>query len=122
LPFIDFVKIEFKTPDSQFIDPAHYSKLVQNSLQCLKISISTNKKTFIKIVVSSKTNLDQFKTLINDIFNTTSKEKLSGFIIQPTFGIAEPSLDKLLKFYDIVQPYYNEVRVIPQLHKIIGAP
>ena len=51
-----------------------------------------------------------------------SKEDISGFIIQPTYGIAEPSLDQLLKFYDLVHPYFKEVRVVPQLHKLIGAP
>jgi len=25
-------------------------------------------------------------------------------------------------FYDNVYPYYEEVRVVPQLHKIISAP
>ena len=47
---------------------------------------------------------------------------ISGFIIQPTTSISEPPLEQLLEFYDSVYPYYDEVRVVPQLHKIINAP
>ena len=122
LPFIDFIKIEFKTPEAKFVDANHYSKLIQNALECLKISVDSKKITYIKIVVSAKTELRDFKELLDKIFNIVSKKDLTGFIIQPTYGIAEPSLEKLLKFYDLVFPFYNEIRIVPQLHKFIGAP
>jgi len=122
LPFFDFIKIEFKTPEAKFVDANHYSKLIQNALECLKISVDSSKITYIKIVVSAKTELRDFKELLDKIFNIVSKKDLTGFIIQPTYGIAEPSLEKLLKFYDLVFPFYNEIRIVPQLHKFIGAP
>jgi 7-carboxy-7-deazaguanine synthase len=122
LPYIDYIKIEFKTPEAQFIDSKHYSKLIENALDCLRTSIELKKTTYIKIVVSSKTELNSFRELLNKIFKIISKKDISGFIIQPTFGIAEPSLEQLLKLYDLVYPYYEEVRVVPQLHKLIGAP
>lgn len=122
LPFIDLVKIEFKTNDSAFVDSKHYEKLIDNAINCLKLSVSSKKTTYIKIVVSSKTTYDEFKKLINKIFSVISKQDIAGFIIQPTYGIAEPSLDLLLNLYDIVYPYYINVKVVPQLHKFIGAP
>ena len=122
IPFIDYIKIEFKTPEAKFVDENHYSKLIKNALDCLKISIDSKKITYIKIVVSEKTELSDFKELLDKIFSIVSKNDLSGFIIQPTYGIAEPSLEKLLKFYDLVFPFYNEIRIVPQLHKFIGAP
>lgn len=122
LPFIDFVKIELKTPDAEFVEPNHYLKLIRNALECLKLSADANKTTYIKMVVSSKTELKDFHELVDKIFKTVLKEKLSGFIIQPTYGISEPDLDHLLKLYDIVYSYYDEVRIVPQLHKFIGAP
>lgn len=122
LPFIDFVKIEFKTKDSDFVDPKHFSTLMENAFECLKTSVSLKKITYIKIVVSSKTDLLSFKELIKRIFNIVSKTDIAGFIIQPTYGVSEPSLEQLLKLYDIVHTFYNEVRIIPQLHKLIGAP
>ena len=122
LPFIDLVKIEFKTEDSEFIDSKHYSNYIGNVLECMISSISAKKTIYIKIVVSSKTTVDSFKKLVDNIFRIASKCDLLGFIIQPTHGISEPSLENLLKLYDLVYPYYNEVRIIPQLQKIIDAP
>ncbi len=122
LPHIDIVKIEFKTRDSNFVDSKHYDILIENAIKCLELSISAKKTTYIKIVVSSQTKLDDFNFLVNKIFNTISKKEIDGFIIQPTFGVAEPSLEILLEFYDIVYPHYQDVKVVPQLHKLIGAP
>ena len=122
LPSIDFVKIEFKTIDSEFIDKKHYPDLVRNTLECLQAAVEAKKTTYIKIVVSSKTELGSFKELLEQIFKIVSKENISGFIIQPTTSLSEPTLEQLLKFYDNVYPYYDEVRVVPQLHKIISAP
>ena len=122
LPFIDFVKIEFKTEDSDFVDSKHYPNLIENVLDCLRYSVSSKKITYIKIVVSSKTTVESFKKLLITIFKAVSKEDLAGFIIQPTYGISEPSLENLLNLYDLVYPYYNEVRIVPQLQKLMGVP
>ncbi len=122
LPYFDFVKIEFKTPDSEFVDQEHYSKLLENELQCLKLAVDSGKVTYIKIVVSSRTKLEPFKQLLKSIFDIASKSKIAGFIIQPTYGMAEPELKQLLDFYDAVHIYYEEVRIVPQLHKFIGVP
>jgi len=122
LPFIDIVKIEFKTKDSDFVDSKHYGKLIVHAMKCLESSVKAKKTTYIKIVVSSKTQLNEFEELTNQIFNVISKDDIDGFIIQPTYGISEPSLDLLLNLYDIVYPYYIDVKVVPQLHKFIGAP
>ena len=122
LPFFDIIKIEFKTKDSDFVDIKHYERLMESAIKCLKLSVASKKTTYIKIVVSSKTSLKDFTDLINKIFNTISKKEINGFIIQPTYGISEPSLNLLLNLYDIVYPYYIDVKVVPQLHKFIGAP
>ena len=91
-------------------------------MKCLESSVKTKKTTYIKIVVSSKTQLNEFEELTNQIFNVISKDDIDGFVIQPTYGVSEPSLDLLLNLYDIVYPYYIDVKVVPQLHKFIGAP
>ncbi|MGB6464188.1 MAG: 7-carboxy-7-deazaguanine synthase QueE [Nitrosotalea sp.] len=122
LPYFDYIKIEFKTLDSEFVDEDHYSKLLENELQCLKLAVDSGKVTYIKIVVSSRTTIEHFKQLLKNIFDITSKSKVAGFIIQPTYGMEEPDLKQLLDFYDAVHIYYEEVRIIPQLHKFIGAP
>ena len=122
LPSIDFVKIEFKTIESEFIDEKHYPELLRNTLECLQAAVEAKKTTYIKIVVSSKTEPESFKEILEQIFKIISKENISGFIIQPTTSLSEPTLEQLLEFYDLVYPYYDEVRVVPQLHKVISAP
>ncbi len=122
LPFIDIAKIEFKTKDSEFVDSKHYEKLIGHTMKCLQSSVKTKKITYIKIVVSSKTQLNEFAKLVKEIFTIVSKDEIDGFNIQPTYGISEPSLDLLLDLYDLVYPYYIDVKVVPQLHKFIGAP
>lgn len=121
MPYIDICKIEFKTKDSYAVDEKHYDKLFANEIKCLKLAIENNKIAYIKIVVSNSTSLDDFKKLIDRIFCEIKKKDLAGFIIQPTSNINEPTVDRLIGFYDLVYPLYKEVRVIPQLHKIIGA-
>ena len=122
LPFMDIVKIEFKTRDSEFVDSAHYERLLGHAMRCLDSSVRAGKTTYIKVVVSSRTRPDQFKGLADRIFGAISKDEIDGFVIQPTHGVSEPRLDLLLGLYDIVQPYYADVRLVPQLHKLIGAP
>ena len=122
LPFINIVKIEFKTKDSDFVDSKHYEKLIDQAIKCLESSVEAKKPTYIKIVVSSKTQPKEFEELTNQIFSKISKEDIDGLFIQPTYGIAEPSLDLLLELYDIVYPKFVDVKVVPQLHKFMGAP
>ena len=122
LPFIDIVKIEFKTKDSDFVDSKHYEKLIGHTMKCLQSSVKSKKITYIKIVVSSKTHPNEFENLVKEVFEIVSKDDIDGFIIQPTYDISEPSLDLLLELYDIVYPHYIDVKVVPQLHKFIGAP
>ena len=117
----DLIKIEFKTHDSEFVDSKHYPNLIKNTLECLQAAIAANKTTYIKIVVSSKTKSSSFTELVDKIFKNISKGDISGFVIQPTTSISEPSLEKLMEFYDIVYTHYEEVRIVPQLQKIINA-
>ena len=91
-------------------------------MKCLESSVKAKKITYIKVVVSSKTQLNEFEKLVKEIFAIISKDDVDGFIIQPTYGISEPSLELLLNLYDLVYPYYVGVKVVPQLHKFIGAP
>ena len=122
LPFFDIIKIEFKTEDSEFVESKHHSRLVRNAIRCMELSTASKKTTYVKIVTSSKTTTHDIKSMTEQIFSKVSENEISGFVIQPTYGIAEPSLEKLLDFYDMVYPYYNQVKIVPQLHKLIGAP
>lgn len=121
LPYIDICKIEFKTDDSKVVQDEEYDNLILNEIKCLELAVESNKATYIKIVVTNSTNLESFKNLVYNISMKIKPSDILGFIIQPSFGIDEPTVNKLLDTYDIVQPMFPEVRIIPQLHKEIGA-
>jgi 7-carboxy-7-deazaguanine synthase len=121
LPYIDICKIEFKTDDSNVVEDEEYDNLLLNEIRCLELAVESNKVTYIKIVVTNSTNLESFKNLVYKISKRIKASDILGFIIQPSFGIDQPTVNKLLDTYDIVEPMFPEVRIIPQLHKDIGA-
>ena len=121
LPYIDICKIEFKTDDSNVVEDEEYDNLLLNEIRCLELAVESNKATYIKIVVTNSTNLESFKNLVYKISKRIKPSDILGFIIQPSFGIDQPTVNKLLDTYDIVEPMFPEVRIIPQLHKGIGA-
>lgn len=121
LPYIDICKIEFKTDDSKVVEDEEYDNLILNEIKCLELAVGSNKATYIKIVVTNSTNLESFKNLVYSISKKIKPSDILGFIIQPSFGIDQPTVNMLLDTYDVVQPMFPEVRIIPQLHKEIGA-
>jgi hypothetical protein len=84
------------------------------------LAASEHKSTFVKVVVTNITNIIEFRKLVREIFESVKPRDIMGFVIQPSYGIAEPTIEKLLNFYDCVYPVYEEVRIVPQLHKLIG--
>jgi hypothetical protein len=118
---MDICKVEFKTEDSKVVEDEHYDNLLLNEFRCLELAVQNNKTTYIKIVVTNSTKLDSFKNLVYNISKKIEPSDTMSFIIQPSDGIDQPTLNKLLDIYDIVQPMFPEVRIIPQLHKGVGA-
>ncbi len=122
LPEIDICKVEFKLSDSNAVDKEHYSKLLENELACLEEAVQSKKATYIKVVASSLSRREEFEELAKMIFTKIRPDQIQGFIIQPVHGPGEPALDRLFEFYDAVYPYYQQVRIVPQLHKVMGIP
>ena len=122
LPSIDLVKIEFKTRDSGFVDDGHYPDLVKNALECLRLSVTSKKDTYIKVVVGSRTTGEDMAELAGQVFGVIAAGDISGFVIQPVYGAGSPGLGLLMELYDAVWPHYRDVRIVPQMHKFIGAP
>ena len=121
LPYMDICKVEFKSEDSKVVKDEDYYNLLINEFRCLELAVQNSKTTYIKIVVTNSTKLDSFKNLVYNISKKIKPSDIMGFIIQPSDIIDQPTVNKLLDIYDIVQPMFPEVRIIPQLHKVIGA-
>lgn len=122
LPYIDYTKIEFKTPDSEFVASVNRAALQENAMRCLEHAAACPGRVYIKVVVSDRTSTDYIRALAEEAFQRAPPDSVSGFVIQPTWGVAEPSLESLLEMYDSVYPLYEQVRIVPQMHKYIGAP
>lgn len=121
LPYFDICKIEFKTSDSKVIDPEYYDNLLQNELKCLELALSkTSKITFIKIVFTNSTTGSEIRNLATKIFRCPNINNLRGVTLQPSYQFDSPTNDKVLKMYDELYKFYKEVRVIPQMHKLLG--
>jgi organic radical activating enzyme len=121
LPYIDICKVELKLRDSKIVNEKQYCNLLKNELECLRQAVRNCKTTYIKVVVTNSSNLKEFKDIVQEVFTIAKPSELAGFIIQPSYRVDEPTLDVLFGFYDAVYPMYDQVRVVPQLHKIIGA-
>jgi 7-carboxy-7-deazaguanine synthase len=121
LQYIDICKIEFKLTDSKVIGSNLYDNLLDNEIKCLDLSLlQTDKVSFIKIVFTNSTNFNELQNLVARIFDRPNIVNLKGFILQPSYQFDSPMPDKILKAYDLIYSYYKEVRVIPQMHKLIG--
>src|SRR3712207_7421574 len=55
---------------------------IRNELECLEAAIANHKLTYIKVVVSSSTDLCEFKDLLQNIFQHVKIANIAGFIIQ----------------------------------------
>jgi organic radical activating enzyme len=121
LPYIDICKVELKLRDSEIVNEKQYSSLLKNELECLRQAVSSCKTTYIKVVVTNSSSLKEFKGIVGEVFRIAQPSELAGFIIQPSYRVDEPTLDVLFGFYDAVYPLFEQVRIVPQLHKIIGA-
>jgi len=120
LPEIDICKIEFKLKDAGAVDEKNYPTLLKNELECLRLAVDSGKVTYIKVVVTNSSNLKEFQGLVHQIFSMIRAGVIAGFIIQPSHKIDEPTLERLFGFYDAIYPLYEDVRIVPQMHKAIG--
>lgn len=125
LPHMDYVKAELKTEDSGFVDGPRYPALLNEALECLRASVELGTFTYVKIVVGASTTEAHLADLVGRAVEAAPDgggAGLSGLVIQPVTGDGAPGLDHLLRLYDAARPLYGDVRVVPQLHKMIGAP
>jgi organic radical activating enzyme len=77
-------------------------------------------KTFVKIVVAAKTSAGDFKKAVNI---AAKARKAIPFFIQPATpkgGVKPPSGEKLDFFYKLAALKLEDVKILPQMHKLWG--
>ncbi|MDP8216676.1 MAG: 7-carboxy-7-deazaguanine synthase QueE [Candidatus Kaelpia imicola] len=108
---VDIVAMDMKLPSATGLKPfwdEHRRFLL----------IAWEKQVFVKIVVTEKTTMKDFRRALEIILSVDTSIPL---VIQPYFEDSSPKLvDKLLKFQKEAVRSLMHVRVIPQLHKGIN--
>jgi len=119
---MDILKVEFKTADSEFArDAGHYERLLGEAAACLAAAARAKKAVYVKVVVSARTRAGDLGSLLSRVFGAAPPGAVSGLFVQPVSGEGEPRLEHLVSLYDEASRVYPEVRVVPQLHKLMGA-
>jgi len=109
--YVDIISMDIKLPSSTGIAPcwdAHSEFLKEAS----------RKNVFTKSVVTAQTLLSDIEMAIS-IVETVDKN--IPFIIQPvSYNGNIEKVDLLDSFFDSAKKALNDVRIIPQVHKILG--
>ncbi len=86
------------------------------------LTLANNKKTFpfIKIVLTAKTPQKEIEKAVKLIANINKNIPLILQPVTPVKKILPPKSDIILAYQSLAGKYLKEVRVIPQIHKILG--
>jgi organic radical activating enzyme len=108
IELVDIISLDFKLPSSTGL-----SSYLKEHQKCLEIAY--NKEVFVKIVVSENTKsleVDEAAGIIAEI----DPEILT--ILQPASPIRKPQ--NLFALHAVARRKLKRVRVIPQVHKLLG--
>ncbi len=113
-PWIDFVSIDFKLPSStglnSFWEEHRYF-----------LELARKKSTFVKMVITGKTIDDDFKKAFQIIAEIDRNIPLILQPVTPTGSFSDTaSFSKLADFQREALSYLKTVRIIPQIHKLMG--
>jgi organic radical activating enzyme len=109
---IDVVSMDIKLPSATGLRPfwEEHEKF---------LAASRGKECFVKAVMTNDTSQDDIVTAARIIF---SVDPTVPFILQPATGYAAPAPAMLLAFQEMALGILGDVRVIPQVHKMLQVP
>ncbi len=113
LDWIDIISMDIKLPSS-----TKTGVFWNEHSEFLKLS--KKKESFVKVVVTDDTIESDIKKALDIIH---SIDKRIPFIIQPVTpnGIVKPiKPERLIRFFELSKKTLKDVRIIPQIHKILG--
>lgn len=109
---VDIVSIDFKLPSATGLRP--FWEEHKNFLQAAR-----GKTLFVKVVVTKDTKKDDILTSARII---AGFDRSMALIIQPAGGPLAPESNMFMDFQDAALGIIEDVRVIPQAHKILNVP
>lgn len=130
LKYIDIMKVEFKLKSSKA--SRNMDKLQEQELKSLEYTLERPVNYYIKIVITGdEGEFEELTDLYKRIAEITAKDTIElslikrfrGLYLQPEYNSITNnrlSKDLLLKYYDQASMYFNDVFVLPQIHKILN--
>jgi organic radical activating enzyme len=112
IDLIDVVSMDIKLPSATGLHP--FWEEHRNFL-----AASRGKECFVKAVLTNDTSRDDIATAARII---SRADPSIPFILQPASGHAAPAPSMLLAFQEIAMGILGDVRVIPQVHKMLQVP
>lgn len=116
LNLVDIIAMDIKLPSSQKGQRSFWTKHRDFLNRAVK------KDVFVKVVVTGKTTQDEIKKAVRIIGDINSDIPLVLQPVTPSNRVnKKAALDKVFKFQKLAKTVLNDIRVIPQVHKALGA-
>ncbi|MDY6795004.1 MAG: 7-carboxy-7-deazaguanine synthase QueE [Actinomycetota bacterium] len=114
LPRLDWIAMDVKLPSSQggidiLEDHRHFLRLARS------------KRVFVKIVIEACTGEEEFRRACRVISDEAPDVPLALQPVTTGSGGMGVSFLEMISFHALAAEYFQEVRVIPQIHHILGA-
>ncbi len=113
---IEIAACDIKLPEHRSTD--EYDRLHGYELETIRIFHSRDVETFAKIIVLRNTTIESIKKAILDIEAINSEIPL---ILQPATPL-DIDMGQLLGLMDFAGMHLSDIRIIPQMHRLIGVP
>jgi len=113
---IDVAACDIKLPEHRAT--ADYGSLLDAELQSIEIFHASGVETFVKIIVLPETTE---KSISGAVFGIKAIDDSIPLVMQPVTP-ANVNLCQLLDLMDFAGTHLSDVRMIPQLHRMIGIP
>ena len=112
IDYVDIISMDIKLPSVVSTDLfEHHRRFME---------IAKSKDLYTKIVIANETSQDEFLMAVQTISSVSSDILLILQPVTPVNEVEAAPADKLLSFQALALKYLNDVRVIPQTHKIIN--
>ncbi len=94
----------------------HYNELLKNELETISV-FNECAETFVKIVVLPETTRESLSAAVNGI---ALIDRGIPLVLQPVTSDRQVLSSRLFELLDFAGELLNDVRVIPQMHKMMG--
>lgn len=112
---LDYISMDFKLPTSSETSP-----MWDKHKEFLNISLEAKKNVWVKIIVTNDTSFDELLYSLHLIKSVNKKVEMFLQPVTKINGSRPPSEKNLLNIHSRLLEHYPYVRVLPQVHKLIG--